>query len=73
MARATEGRILHWISDQVQLDTCLDAEAANHYAGGLLTGFRLAKADPTAITSMIEARGLARLAIEADRAAMDAA
>lgn len=65
----TEGQILHWISDQVQRDTCLDAEEANHYAGGLLTGYRLGQVERAPIATMIEAIGLARLAIETDRAA----
>lgn len=69
----TDGQILHCISDQVQLDTCLEPDDANHYAGGLLTGYRLGKNDLTATLSLIEARGLARLAIEADRAESSAA
>lgn len=70
MSRApTEGQLLNWISDQVQADTDLTRQAANHYAGGLLTGWRLAKREShSPISSELEARGLARLAIELDRA-----
>lgn len=66
---ATEGQILNWISDQVQIDTDLTRQDANHFAGGLLTGWRLAKRESHgAICTEIEARGLARLAVEEERA-----
>ncbi len=65
---STEGQLLNWISDQVQIDTDLPRDEANHFAGGLLTGWRLAKREShDAIETEIEARGLARLAVELER------
>lgn len=64
---------LRWISDQIQRETCLDSEEANHYAGGLLTGWRMGLGVPDLVLDEPEARSLARDAVEADRQRMDAA
>lgn len=64
---------LRWISDQVQRETCLDREDANHYAGGLLTGWRMGRDVPDLCLGEAEARALAQNAVAADRLRVEAA
>jgi hypothetical protein len=45
MAELSEQRAyimaVEWVSDEVQQNTCLDAEEATQYAGGFVNGLRL--------------------------------